>query len=189
MADDPIEEYAQLENNHILLQLVGAKPPTGENALELAERNVGATERSFGRETTLHAMALNTHAFALMYKSRNGAAAQPQAAAAVAILKVLGGQDEMLLEARMLAAQARMLIGAKPSEAVVQAFELLGGPGAAITHIDGILKRAVEGGQLERHVLIMSLREVAMGLAKEPGSGDLLADLVRFLETYFGRAG
>jgi hypothetical protein len=28
-----------------------------------------------------------------------------------------------------------------------------------------------------------------MGLAKEHGSGDLLADLVRFLETYFGRAG
>ena len=30
MADDAIEEYAQLENNHILLQLVGARPPTGE---------------------------------------------------------------------------------------------------------------------------------------------------------------
>ena len=29
MADDPIEEYAQLESNHILLQLVGARPPTG----------------------------------------------------------------------------------------------------------------------------------------------------------------
>jgi hypothetical protein len=189
MADDPIDEYAQLENNHILLQLVGARPLTGEDPVKLAERNVGATERSFGRETALHAMALNTHAFALMYKSQNGAAAQPQAEAAVAILKVLGGQDEMLLEARMLSAQARMLAGAKPSNAVAHAFELPGGPGAAITHTDGILKRAVEGGRLERHVLTMSLREVAMALAKEPGSSDLLADLARFLETYFGRAG
>src|SRR5690242_8363173 len=124
MADDPIEEYAQLENNHILLQLVGARPPTGEDPVELAERNVGATERSFGCKTALHAMALNTYAFALMYKSQNGAAAQPQAEAAVAILKVLGGQNEMLLEARMLAAQARMLAGAKPLEAVANAFEL-----------------------------------------------------------------
>jgi len=188
MVDDPIEEYARLENNHILLQLVGARPPTGEDPLELAERNVGATERSFGRETALHAMALNTYAFALMYKSQNGAAAQSQAEAAVAILKVLGGQNEMLLEARMLAARARMLTRAKPSEAVAQAFELPGGPGAAITHIDGILKRAVEGERLERHVLIMSLREVAMGLAKEPGSDNLLADVVKFLEIYFGRA-
>jgi hypothetical protein len=189
MVDDPIEEYAQLENNHILLQLVGARPPTGEDPVELAERNVGATERSFGRESGLHAMALNTHAFALMYKSQNGAAAQPLAEVAVAILKVLGGQDEMLLEARMLAAQARMLAGTKPSEAVAHAFELPGGPGAANTHIDEILKGAVEVRRLERQVLIMSLREVAMGLAKEPGSGDLVADLVRFLETYFGRAG
>jgi hypothetical protein len=188
MADDPLEEYAQLENNHILLQLVGARPPTGEDPLELAERNVGATERSFGRQSALHAMALNTHAFALMYKSQNGTAAQPQADAAVSILKALGGPDEMLLEARMLAAQARMLAGAKPAEAVAQAFELSGGAGASITHIDGILKRAVEGARLDRQVLIMSLREVAMGLAKEPGSGDLLADLVAFLETYFGRA-
>ena len=188
MADDPIEEYAQLENNHILLQLVGARPPTGEDTLQLAERNVAATERSFGRQTALHAMALNTHAFALMYKSQNSAAAQLQADAAVAILKVLGGQDEMLLEARMLAAQARVLAGAKPAEAVAQTFELPGGPSTSITHIDEILKCAVEGGRLERHVLLMSLREVAMGLAKEPGSGDLLPDLVRFLETYFGRA-
>jgi hypothetical protein len=188
MADDPIEEYARLENNHILLQLVGATSPTGEDPLELAERNVGATERSFGRQSALHAMALNTHAFALMYKSQNGAAAQPQADAAVALLKVLGDQDELLLEARMLAAQARMLAGAKPAEAVAQSFELPGGSGASITHIDGILKRAVEGGRLERHVLLMSLREVAMRLAKEPGSGDLLTDLVPFLETYFGRA-
>ena len=75
MADDPIEEYAQLENNHILLHLVGARPPTGEDPVELAERNVGATERSFGRESALHAMALNTHAFALMHKSQNGAVA------------------------------------------------------------------------------------------------------------------
>jgi hypothetical protein len=189
MADDPIEEYAQLENNHILLQLVGARPPTGEDPVELAERNVGATERSFGCKTALHAMALNTYAFALMYKSQNGAAAQPQAEAAVAILKVLGGQNEMLLEARMLAAQARMLAGAKPFEAVANAFELPGEPSAAITHIGGILKRAVEGRRLERHVLIISLREIAMGLAKEPGSEDLMANLVRFLETYFGRAG
>jgi hypothetical protein len=134
-------------------------------------------------------MALNTHAFALMYESQDGAAAQPQADAAVAILKVLGGQDQMLLEARMLAAQARMFAGANPTEAVAQAFELPGGSGASITHIDGILKHAVAGGRLERQVLLMSLREVAMRLAKEPGSGDLLADLVRFLETYFGRAG
>jgi hypothetical protein len=189
MADDPIEEYAQLENNHILLQLVGARPATGEDPVDLAERNVGATERSFGRESALHAMALNAHAFALMYKGQNCAAAQPLAEAAVAILTVLGGQDEMLLEARMLAAQARMLAGAKPSEAVAHAFELPGGSGAAIIHIDGLLKRAVEVRRFERHVLIMSLREVAMGLAKEPGSGDLLGDLVRFLETYFGRAG
>src|SRR5204863_2868411 len=126
---------------------------------------------------------------ALMYKSQNGAAAQPQADTAITILKALGSQDEMLLEARMLAAQARMLAGEKPAEAVAQAFELPGGPAAAIAHIDGILKRAVEGGRLERHVLIMSLRQVAMGLAKEPGSGGLLADLVRFLESYFGRAG
>jgi hypothetical protein len=28
MADDLIEEYARLENNHIVLQLVGARPPT-----------------------------------------------------------------------------------------------------------------------------------------------------------------
>jgi hypothetical protein len=188
MADDPIEEYALLENNHVLLQLVGARQPTGEDPLELAERHVGATERSFGRQTALHAMALNTYAFALMYKSQNGAAAQPQADAAVAILKVLGGQDEMLLEARMLAAQARIISGAKPVEAVAQAFELPGGRGASITHIDGILKRAVEGERLEHQLLIMSLREVAVWLAKEPGSGDLLADLARFLETYFGRA-
>jgi hypothetical protein len=39
MADNPIEEYAQLENDLILLQLVGARPPTGEDPLELAERN------------------------------------------------------------------------------------------------------------------------------------------------------
>jgi hypothetical protein len=188
MVDDSIEEYAQLENNHILLQLVGARPPTGEDPLELAERNVGATERSFGRQTALHAMALNTHAFALMHKSQDGAAAQPRADAAVAILKVLGGQDEMLLEARMLAAQARMLAGAKPAEAVAQAFELPGGHGASIACIDGILKRAVEDRRLERHVLLMSLREVAARLAEEPGSGDLLPDLVRFLDTYFGRA-
>ncbi len=188
MADDNLEEYAQLENNHILLQLAGARPPTGEDPLALAERNVTATEQSFGCRTALHAMALNTHAFALMYKTQNGAAAQPQADAAVAILKVLDGQDEMLLEARMLAAQARMHSGAEPAEAVAQVFELPGGPGASITHIHGILKRAVEGGRLERQVLIMSLREIAVRLAKEPGSGDLLADLVRFLETYFGRA-
>ena len=189
MADDPLEEYAQLENNHILLQLVGARPPTGEDPVELSERNVGATERSFGRETALHAMALNTHAFALMYKSQDGAAAQPQADAAVAILKVIGGQDEMMLEARTLGAQARMLAGTTPAEAVAQAFELPGGPGASITHINGILTRAVEGERLERHVLTMSLREVAVRLAEEPGSGDLLANLVRFLKTYFGRAG
>lgn len=79
MADDPIEEYAQLDNKHILLQLVGARPPTGEDPVELAERNVGATERSFGRETALHAMVLNTQhpCFALMHKNQNGAAAQP----------------------------------------------------------------------------------------------------------------
>ena len=94
----------------------------------------------------------------------------------------------MLLEARMLAAQARMLAGAKPVEAVAQAFELPGGHVASITCIDGILKRAVEGRRLERHVLLMSLREVAVRLAEEPGSGDLLPDLVRFLDTYFGRA-
>jgi hypothetical protein len=150
MIDDSIEEYAQLENNHILLQLVGARPPTGENPLELAERNVGATERSFGRQTALHAIALNTHAFALMHKSQNGqngVAAQPQADAAIAILKVLGGQDEMmLLEARMLAAQARMLVGAKPAEAVAQAFELPGGHDASIACIDGILKRVSRAG-------------------------------------------
>src|SRR5262245_6141937 len=152
MADDPIEEYAQLEDNHILLQLVGARPSTGEDPVELAERNVGATERSFGRETALHVMALNTHAFALMYKGQNAAAAQPQAEAAVAILKALGGQDEMLLEARMLAAQARMLTGAKPSQALAHAFELPDRLGAVIAHMDGILKRAVDGVRLERHV-------------------------------------
>ena len=130
MADE-LEEYAQLENNHILLQLVSAAPPTGEDPLELAERNVGATERSFGRQTALHAMALNTHAFALMYKTQNGAAAQPQADAAIDILTALGGQDEMLLEARMLAAQARILAGAQSPVAVAEAFRLPGGPGAS----------------------------------------------------------
>src|SRR5205085_971309 len=141
------------ENNHILLQLVGARPSTGEDPLELAERNVGATERSFGRQTVLNAMALNTYAFALMYKSQNGAAAQLQADTAITILKALGSQDEMLLEARMLAAQARMLAGQKPAEAVAQAFELPGGPDASVTHVDGLLKRAVEGGWLKRNVL------------------------------------
>lgn len=188
MADDNLEEYAQLENNHILLQLVGARPPTGEDPLALAERNVTATEQSFGCRTALHAMALNTHAFALMNKGQNGGAAQPQADAAVAILKALGGQDEMLLEARMLGAQARMLAGTKPAEAVAEAFELGGGPGGSIAHIDGILKRAVEGERLERHVLLLSLREVAMRLAEERGSGGLASDLVQFLEHYFGRA-
>ena len=57
------------------MQLVAARPSTGEDPLELAERNVGATERSFGRQTAMHAMALNTHAFALMHKSQNGAVA------------------------------------------------------------------------------------------------------------------
>jgi hypothetical protein len=75
MADDNLEEYARLENNHILLQLVGARPPTGEDPLALAGRNVTATEQSFGRRTALHAMALNTHAFALMYKGQNGGTA------------------------------------------------------------------------------------------------------------------
>jgi hypothetical protein len=186
MADDNLEKYAQLENNHILLQLVGARPPTGEDPLALAERNVTATEQSFGCRTALHAMALNTHAFALMYKSQNGGAAQPQADAAVEILKALGGQDEMLLEARMLGAQARMLAGTKPAKAIAEAFELAGG---SVAHIDGILKRAVEGERLERHVLLMSLREVAMRLAEEPGSGGLGANLARFLERYFRRAG
>jgi hypothetical protein len=120
--------------------------------------------------------------------SRYGAAARPQADAAVSILKALGGQDEMLLEARMLGAQARMLAGVGPAEAVAQAFELPGGPEASIAHIDGILKGAVQGARLERHVLLMSLREVATRLAQEPGSGDLFADLVQFLESYFGRA-
>jgi hypothetical protein len=189
MGDDGLEEYAQLENNHILLQLVGARPPTGEDPLALAERNVTATEQSFGRQTALHAMALNTHAFALLYKSQNGTAAQAQADAAVAILKALGGQDEMLLEARVLAAHARMLAGAKPAEAVAEAFELPGGAGGSVTHIDEILKRAVESVPLERQVLLMSLREIATRLAEEPGSGSLVADLVRFLERYFGRAG
>jgi hypothetical protein len=189
MGDDSLSEDAQLENNHILLQLVGARRPTGEDPLALAERNATATEQSFGRQTALHAMALNTHAFALMCKSQNGAAAQARADAAVEILKALGGQNEMLLEARVLAAQARMLAGAKPAEAVAEAFELPGGPEGSVTHIDGVLKRAVENVFLERHVLLMSLREVATRLAEEPGSAGLVADLVRFLERYFEHAG
>ena len=82
---------------------------------------------------------------------------------------MISGQDEMLLEARMLAAQARMLAGAKPAEAVAQAFELSGGPGASVTHIDGLLKRAVGGVRLERQVLLMSLREVAVRTALGAG--------------------
>lgn len=187
MADD-LEEYAKLENNHILLQLVGARPPTGEDPLELAERNVGATERTFGRQTVLHAMALNTHAFALMYKSQKGEEAKPQADAAIEILTALGGHDEMLLEARVLAAQSRILTGTKSAVAVAEVFGLPAEPGAARAHITGILKRAVDGPRIERHVLVMSLREIAMRLAEEPGSGDLMTGLVRFLESYFGRA-
>ena len=36
---------------------------------------------------------------------------------------------------------------------------------------------------------MMSLREVAMGLAKEPGSGDLLADLVTVSGDLFWASG
>jgi len=88
----------------------------------------------------------------------------------------------------MLGAQARIIAGTKPAEAVAEAFELAGGSGGSVAHIDGILKRAVEGVRLERHVLLMSLREVAMRLAEERGSGGLASDLVQFLEHYFGRA-
>jgi hypothetical protein len=45
--DDNLEEFAQLENIHILLQLVGARPSTGD-PLALTERIVTTTEQLFG---------------------------------------------------------------------------------------------------------------------------------------------
>jgi hypothetical protein len=62
--------YAQQENSYVISMLIGRASKTGEDPMELAERNVEATAKCFGVDSLLHAMAVNTYAFGLMFNDR-----------------------------------------------------------------------------------------------------------------------
>src|ERR1700754_508759 len=111
--DDPkLREYAQRENDYLLsLLLRPGRQSTVEDPEELAERNCGATARCFGETDPLHAMALNTFAFVLMYKNGDARAALDSAVRASEILRDHEGQEEMLLESKCLRVQAMVEAG------------------------------------------------------------------------------
>jgi len=141
-----LREFARLEDAHILSQLVEPEERrSGEDAQELAERNCGATERCFGENDPLHAMALNTLAFVYLHKNSGKAeelaAARDLAAQAFAIvrdgngggaptLRMMGqsfvslrdrsdDREEFLLESQCLFAWAWMRMGISASKATL----------------------------------------------------------------------
>jgi hypothetical protein len=67
---EKLAEYAQQENSYVIAMLIGRAPKTGEDPMELAKRNVQATAECFGADSLLYAMAVNTHAFGLMFNNR-----------------------------------------------------------------------------------------------------------------------
>lgn len=66
---EELAKYAQQENSYVISMLIGRARKTGEDPMTLAKRNLEATAECFGVHSLLHAMAVNTYAFGLMFNS------------------------------------------------------------------------------------------------------------------------
>lgn len=184
-------EYAALENNHILIQLLDPGRATGEDPIKLAQRNSSATESSFGTSSSLHMMALNTLAFAITRSENNLQEALSHALAAIDILKTDRADDELMLESRLIAAQARIKLKTAPSVALLESFGL--GSGNDITSvqkragelISNLLVSSVHKRKLERLLVIICLREVSESLIDEVQSEGLREKYSAYLSIYW----
>ncbi len=201
--DPKLREYARMENDHILyLLLRQERGSTTEEPEELAERNCGATERSFGKNDPLHAMALNTYAFVLLYTGRNPEGALASATEAHAISRALEDGEQLRLESQCLAALARHRLGESIASATCALFDVpvsdadaRAGKTAAVRAVSDTLMASVLERPLKGVVAIMALRDLAAELSKElEPSGDEEANralgqaLALFLETYYRRS-
>lgn len=181
MADPELRNYAQQENDYLLSLLLRAdRSQSREDPEGLAERNCGATGRSFGKTDPLHAMALNTFAFVLLYKDKDFDVARGSAMKALEILRDLDGQEEMRLESQCLIALAKTKAGATTTSAIQEAFQLPAGDTSPSANVltagrsfSEILMSSVLERKLTRLLLLLALREIAERLLKEiEASGD-----------------
>jgi hypothetical protein len=200
--DPKLREFAQRENDYILSILLRPERHKGgrEDPLELAERNCGATEESFGKSDPLHVMALNTFAFVQLQRQKHTKKAQKAAHEAVQIIKTQAGQEELLLESRSLLALAIARVGSPQWAAFAQAFEVPergkdpeAGMKAAGEFLGEMLHRYTYQQPLERVILLMATRELSMDVLKElddhhveATQDRLKTHLIAFLEIYFG---
>lgn len=197
MDQSTIRGYAQAENDYLLGLLLRADAPaTGEDPQELAERNVGATARSFGETDPLHAMALNTLAFVYLYKGGDPQIAKDSTIKASEILSSLEGEEEMLLESKCLMVQAGIAKGATAAATIKDVFQL-----SALTPSDvevaaqklsEMLAASVFEKRLNRVLLIMTLRQLAVKLMYEleplgtsATQESLWNNLKSFLDVYY----
>jgi hypothetical protein len=200
-----LRSYAQRENDYVLSLLL--KPKEGKRAedpYELAERNCGATERSFGKLDPLHAMALNTFAFAQLHKKnskkREIAAAREAAANAAEIVRNIRGQEQLLLESQFISVLAGVRAGGKSSASVLEVFaasarytDELKRRQAATEALGKILIASVFERRLERILQIMVLRDISEALLSElqANHDDLnkafMSSFGSFLDAYYER--